>query len=119
MTEIGDLDRRFVIRRRADGQLSDGQPVDDWIDVASVWGNLKGQTGLGAIENVGSMPLAVTLYSLRIRYRTGLAAGMRVYEYGTDGQVNEVAPFRVKGVLPDKARRTWTDLVLELGGSDG
>jgi len=107
----GDLNRRITIQQHVEGQHEDGQPFDDWQDVATVWANVKGQSGLGAIKAAQDVPLSVTRYSFRIRYRTGLDAGMRVL-LGTDA-------YDITLVQMDEAGREWTDLVCNRGGNNG
>lgn len=106
----GALNRRVTIQRRADGYDEAGQPVTTWEDVATVWANIAGQTGMGAItraqDGVGA---SIERYSIRIRYREGLDAGMRV--------VHGSQVFDVRQVRMDFDRREFTDLVCELGGN--
>ena len=109
--DIGSLNRRITIQRRQTGEDEAGQPLLGWEDVASVWANVLGQTGLGTIKNSGDVTAAIKAYSFRIRFREGLDEGMRVVLAGT--------PFDVKQVRMDYAGREWTDLVCEQGGNDG
>lgn len=103
---------RVVIQRRVPGVDAAGQPIDAWMEVATAWANIKGQTGMGSItsprENVSA---SIERYSIRIRYREGLDSGMRVLFGG--------AVFDIKQVRMDFLARQWTDLVCELGGNDG
>ena len=107
----GKLNRRITIQQRVAGQDEAGQPVMTWTDVATVWANVAGATGLGTIKTGGDVTAAIKRYSIRIRFREGLDEGMRVL-LGT-------LPFDVKEVRMDYAGREWTDLVCEQGGNDG
>lgn len=108
----GTLNRRITIQRQSTSTDEAGQPLDVWTDVATVWANVKGQTGLGAIKDVqGNVSSSISRYSFRIRFRAGLDAGMRV--------IYNAVPFDVTQVRMDFAEREWTDLVCELGGNDG
>lgn len=107
----GKLNRRILIQRRQTGEDEAGQPLLGWEDVASVWANVLGQTGLGTIKTSGTVAAAIKAYSFRIRFREGLDEGMRVVLAGE--------PFDVKQVRMDYAGREWTDLVCEAGGNDG
>ena len=109
--DAGKLNRRILIQRRQTGEDEAGQPLLGWEDVASVWANVLGQTGLGTIKTSGDVTAAIKAYSFRIRFREGIDEGMRVL-YGA-------APFDVKQVRMDYAGREWTDLVCEAGGNDG
>lgn len=106
------------IERREEGQDEAGQPNGAWVEVATVPADPRGQTGMGAItrnqENVGA---SINAYSFRIRFRRGIDQGMRVVELFDGQAVGE--PFDVKNVRMDLARRQWTDLICEQGGSDG
>ncbi|GAP66797.1 phage head-tail adaptor [Mizugakiibacter sediminis] len=107
----GKLNRRITIQQRTAGQDAAGQPVLTWADVASVWANVAGDTGLHTIRASGDLPAPVKRYSFRIRYRDGLNEGMRVVLGGQN--------FDIKTVRMDFAGRVWTDLVCELGANDG
>lgn len=48
----GALNRRVTIQKRVQGQDDWGQPIDTWQDVATVWANIAGQTGLGSITRM-------------------------------------------------------------------
>lgn len=105
----GKLNRRVTIQQRIDGQDDAGQPIDVWADVATVWANVAGDTGLATIRASGDLPSPVKRYSFRIRFRDGLDEGMRVI-YGAQ-------QYDIKAVRMDFAGREWTDLVCELIGS--
>lgn len=109
--DIGSLNRRIAIQSRTAGTDEAGQPLLTWTDVATVWANVAGQTGLGTIKNSGDVTAAIKAYSFRIRFREGIDEGMRVLYNAT--------PFDVKQVRMDYAGREWTDLVCEQGGNDG
>lgn len=110
----GPLNRRVTIQTRTAGVDAAGQPALTWSNLVTVWADIRGATGMGAIrasEPRDGVAVELNSYSIRIRYRTGLDAGMRVLAGG------EV--FDVKQVRMDMAGREWTDLVCEVGGNDG
>lgn len=112
----GSLNRLIRIERRLAGEDAAGQPHEGWdpTPVAEVWANVKGATGMASIRQTSpqdNVAASVNSYSLRIRYREGIDAGMRVVLNGT--------PFDIKQVRMDYAGREWTDLVCEQGGNDG
>lgn len=112
--KAGSLSRRITIQSRVAGVDEAGQPTLTWADHVSVWADIRGATGMGAIrasEPRDGVAVELNNYSIRIRYRTGLDAGMRVL-VGSD-------VFDVKQVRMDMAGREWTDLVCEVGGNDG
>lgn len=107
----GDLRRRVRIERRVSGVDEIGQPVSAWETVAEVWADIRGQTGMGTItRQQEGVPASVERYSIRIRYRDGITAGMRVV-YGAH-------VFDIRQVRMDFEGREYTDLVCELGGND-
>lgn len=109
----GNLNRRITIQRQAGGTDDAGQPLDAWANVATVWANVKGNTGMGAIKDMqGNVGASISRYSFRVRFREGLDSGMRVL-YGN-------GVYDVKEVRMDQDRREWTDLVCETtAGSAG
>ena len=107
----GKLNRRITIQQLAAGQDAAGQPVQTWVDVATVCANVAGATGLATIKNTGDVSAAIKRYSIRIRFREGLDEGMRV--------LLGAVPFDIREVRMDYAGREWTDLVCEQGGSNG
>lgn len=107
----GQLNRRITIQQRTSAHDAAGQPVLTWVDVATAWCNIAGDTGLRTIRASGDLPAPIKRYSFRIRYREGLDEGMRVVYSGQN--------FDIKTVRMDFAGKEWTDLVCELGANDG
>ncbi|MFC4480753.1 phage head closure protein [Cupriavidus campinensis] len=99
----------MTIQRRAGGQDALGQPATDWLDVATVWADVKHKSGLEVIR--ADSPASIVQASIRIRYRDDLNAGMRVACAG--------AMYAITAVMPDIDRREYIDLVCETGASDG
>lgn len=104
--DIGSLNRRITIQSQVGGTDDAGQPLDAWAAVATVWANVLGNTGMGAIKDVqGNIGASINQYSFRIRFRADLDSGMRVL-YGDD-------VYDIKEVRLDLEHREWTDLVCE------
>lgn len=97
---VGRLSQRVTIKRRAVGRDAIGQPVETWEDVATVWANIRHLSGAESIK--ADQDVSVVRASIRIRYRAGLDAGMRVHHGAT--------VYEVKAVLPDEQRREHVDL---------
>lgn len=114
----GSLRRLVRIERRETGTDDAGQPNGAWVEVATVWADPRGQTGMGSItrnqDNVGA---SINAYSFRIRFRRGLDQGMRLFELEDGVPVGD--PFDIKNVRMDLAGREWTDVICEQGGGDG
>lgn len=107
----GTLRHPITIQSRATGADAAGQPLLTWATTATVWANVMGLTGMGAITYSGDVAAAIKGYSFRIRFLEGLDEGMRVVYNGVN--------FDVRQVRMDYAGRDWTDLVCETGGNDG
>lgn len=106
--KAGTLRDRITIQRKTGQVDTDGQPIDAWEDVAKVWANVRHQSGSEAIK--ADAEVSAVRASIRIRWRTGINAGMRVLHAG---QV-----YDIKAVLPG-ATREHVDLVAVQGASDG
>jgi SPP1 family predicted phage head-tail adaptor len=98
------LRNRILVQRSQQDQDAAGQPVDAWIDVLSLWADIRYKRGLETIKS--DMPTSVSAVSIRIRYRTGLDAGMRIV-HGAD-------IYDIKALLPDVAKKGYMDLVCEV-----
>ncbi len=103
------LRHQIRIQRLDDAQSESGAPSQEWIDIFSVWANIRYLNGTESIKS--DAPISVARASIRIRYRTDIVANMRVLHGATI--------FNVRAVLPDEERREFVDLVCETGGNDG
>lgn len=104
MMQAGRLDSRVTIQ--APGTTTDelGQPIPGWTDVALVWASIRHLSGVEAIK--ADATVSTVKASIRIRYRTGMNAGMRV--------VHGLRVYNVEAVLPDVGGREYVDLVCEV-----
>lgn len=100
----GTLNRKVRIQAQTTTQDALGQPLLEWTDVATVWADIRVPNGMQAIK--ADAAVSVAAVSIRIRYRTGLNAGMRVLHGTTVYQVN--------AVLPDVAGRVFVDLACQV-----
>lgn len=75
-----------------------------WTDVASVWADIRMRSGLESIK--AGAQVSVVQASIRIRYRSGLNAGLRV--------VHGLAAYEILAVQPDVARREYVDLICQV-----
>lgn len=99
----GSRNRRVSIQRRVSGQDEIGQPVELWEEVARPWASVRHVSGVEAIKN--GADASVVRASIRILYRHGIDAGMRV--------VLGFSTYDIKAVLPDEQDRNGIDLVCE------
>ena len=96
-----DLNQRVTIQQQSTTQDEAGQPIQTWSDVAAAWASVKHTNGMQSIKS--GADVAIVKASIRIRYRTGINAGLRVVHGST--------LYDIKAVLPDG--RQWLDLVCE------
>lgn len=100
----GQLNRRISLQMRTNGQDALGQPVQMWTEIAQVWADIRHQTGMEAIR--ADAQISTVRASIRVRYRSGLAAGMRVVHGST--------VYAIRAVLPDETDRQSIDLACEV-----
>ncbi len=97
------LREQVQLQQRATGEDTLGQSVGEWATVATVWASVRHTSGLEAIR--AGAPVSTVRASVRIRWREGVTAAMRLRVAGQ--------AFDIKAVLPDLARREFLDLVCE------
>ena len=102
--QAGRLNRRCVLQTPGTAQDELGQPIPGWTDVATVWGDVRLRSGLESVK-AGAVVSTVQA-SVRIRYRTGINAGMRV--------LVDSVPYEVLAVQPDVGGREYVDLVCQV-----
>lgn len=114
----GSLNRRVRIERNGGGQDEAGQPINGWIEVATVWCNVVMQSGKETMQANAEVGSATA--SIRIRYRTDIDNGMRavLLKY-VDGQPVEDVVFNILKALPNVGSREYTDLACSTGENNG
>ncbi|MGB4064250.1 MAG: phage head closure protein [Azonexus sp.] len=103
MISAGHLTERINIEQRPTTQDAIGQPVETWSLVAAVWASIRHPSGLSAIK--ADADVSIVKASIRIRFRAGIDAGMRV--------VHSATIYDIKAVLPNRAGG-YVDLVCEV-----
>ena len=101
---IGSLNSRVTLEQLSTTQDAAGQPVATWTVIATLWANIVHNTGVESIK--ANADMSVTRASIRIRYKTGITAGMRISYNG--------AHYNIRAVLMDTVNKEFTDLVCEL-----
>ncbi len=104
MMQAGLLNRRVTLQAPGTTQDELGQPIPGWTDVATLWADIRMKSGLESIK--AGAPVSVVQASIRVRYRAGITAGMRV--------VHNLQAFNIVAVLPDVGGREYVDLVCEV-----
>lgn len=102
--QAGRLNRRCTLQAPGTTQDELGQPIPGWTDVATLWADIRMKSGLESIK--AGAPVSVVAASVRIRYRAGVNAGMRV--------VHNLQSYNIVAVLPDVGAREYVDLVCEI-----
>ena len=102
--QAGRLNRRCTLQ--APGTATDeiGQPIPGWTDVATVWGDVRLRSGLESVK-AGAVVSTVQA-SVRIRYRSGVNAGMRL--------IHNLQVYEILAVQPDVGGREYVDLVCQI-----
>jgi SPP1 family predicted phage head-tail adaptor len=104
MMQAGRLNRRCTLQQPGTTTDELGQPIPGWTDVATLWADIRMKSGLEAIKAGASV--SVVQASIRVRYRAGITAGMRV--------VHNLVAYEIKAVMPDVGGREYVDLVAEV-----
>ena len=105
----GQLQHRVTLQQRATTLDAAGQQALTWSDVATVWADIRYVSGLEAVKS--DAPVSVSRASIRIRWRSGVTAAMRVL-YGS-------RVFDINAVLPDDGDATYLELACETGANQG
>lgn len=101
----GQLTTRVRIEQQTATVDSFGQRVETWTELASVWADFRHASGMESAR--AGTQVSEARASVRIRYRDGVTAAMRLVHIFT-GRV-----YNITAVLPDLARREFVDLVCE------
>ena len=102
--QAGRINRRCVLQSPLQTVDELGQPIPGWTDVATLWADIRMKSGLESIKAGASV--SVVQASIRVRYRAGITAGMRV--------VHNLVAYNIMAVLPDVGGREYVDLVAEV-----
>lgn len=102
--QAGRLNRRVTLQSPSQSVDEIGQPIPGWTDVATPWADIRMKSGLEAIK--AGAPVSVVQASIRVRYRAGITAGMRI--------VHNLQVFNIVAVMPDVGGREYVDLVCEV-----
>lgn len=99
----GTLNSFVTVEYRSGEQDEAGQPVDEWVELAGMWANIKNRTGAETIR--ADQESSVVRTSIRVRYREDITADMRV--------VHRERVYEIKAVLPAEDDLDRVDLVCE------
>ena len=102
--QAGRLNRRCTLQSPSQSVDELGQPIPVWTDVATLWADIRMKSGLESIKAGASV--SVVQASIRVRYRAGITAGMRI--------VHNLQAYNIVAVLPDVGAREYVDLVCQV-----
>ncbi len=102
--QAGRLNRKCQLQSPSQSVDEIGQPIPGWTDVATLWADIRMKSGLESIK--AGAPVSVVQASIRVRYRAGINAGMRV--------VHNLTAYEILAVQPDVGGREYVDLVCQV-----
>jgi SPP1 family predicted phage head-tail adaptor len=106
----GSLRYRIAIEQLDSSQSNAaGQIMRIWTPVCVVWAGIKYETGKETIA--GNKEVSIANARIRIRWRRGINAGMRVNHDGVIYDINDV--------MLDMTHRLYMDLLCTQGADDG
>lgn len=97
------MNHRITLLSRATGTNAAGRPINDWTDDATIWADVRFQSGAEAIR--GGAESSIVKISVRIRTRPDVNGSMRIRYKGVE--------YDIKSVLPDNNDRQFAFLVCE------
>jgi SPP1 family predicted phage head-tail adaptor len=100
----GKLNKRVTIQKLGDDQDDDGQPIQTWQDVATVWANVRNLNGLETVK--ADADTSIVKASIRIRLRRDVTSGMRV--------VLRDKVYEIMASLTDEEKDEHLDLVCKV-----
>lgn len=107
---IGTLNRQVKLQRPVETQDPDSGTIEiTWVDVATVWANVRYLNGVETLKAATTVSIAKA--SIRIRFREDVVAKWRAM-YGQ-------TVFSILAVLPDAQGREYVDLACDTGANDG
>lgn len=97
------MNHRVTLLTREQGRDAAGQPIDDWVDIATVFSNVRFQTGAEVLR--ANAETLIVRVSVRIRARNDVDGAWRVRYRGVE--------YDIKSALPDSSDRQFMFLVCE------
>jgi SPP1 family predicted phage head-tail adaptor len=107
--DAGTLRHRVTIENLVESLDNDGIVSESWVEVATVWGEIRPMSGREFIA-ANAIQAGVTT-KITIRMIDGIDAKMRVRHYST--------LYNIKAVLPDATLKAYLMLMTEDGVNAG
>ena len=102
----GELNCRVTVKQQSSTQDGIGQPVLTWTDALAgdIWAKIVHPSGMEGLK-AGAV-MSTVKANIRMRYRTDITAGMRVYHGATI--------YNIVAVLPNLTSKQYIDLQCEV-----
>ncbi len=100
---IGRLNTRIALIGRGSGEDALGQPLQSWVDFATVWADVRFVSGIETIK--AGREVSTSRASVRIRKRSGVTPAIRVRL--------DAVTYEVLDVIPS-VDRAWLTLICEV-----
>lgn len=99
----GRLRHRITVLTRVKGRDAVGQPVDAWAESPPIWADVQ---QIGGREQIrAGRELSAGLYSIRIRFRSGISTAQRIRL--SSGELLDIT------VAQPDAKRVWLTISAE------
>ncbi|OCG38541.1 phage head closure protein [Gilliamella sp. Gris1-4] len=109
--KAGRLRSRITLQKYQSSRDDFGQVIQNWVDIANVWAEVKAVTGKELM--LSQQEMSGTTIRVYIRYRKDIDTTWRIKYLIAGSQY-----LNIKAVLPD-AKRTYLELLCEAGLNDG
>ena len=99
----GKLNRRITLSGLSTGTDDLGQPLQSWVDFATVWADVRFVSGIETIK--AGREISTSRASVRIRRRANVSRQMRARIDGVEYDILDIVP---------SADRAWLTLICEV-----
>lgn len=99
----GKLNRRITLSGLIAGSDALGQPLQSWVDFATLWADVRFVSGIETIK--AGREISTSRASVRIRRRGNVSRQMRVRIGGVEYEIVDVVP---------SVDRAWLTLICEV-----
>ena len=99
----GKLNQRVTLSGLSAGSDALGQPLQSWVDVATLWADVRFVSGIETIK--AGREISPSRASVRMRRRSGITRQMRARIGGVEYDIVDIVP---------SADRAWLTLICEV-----
>lgn len=99
----GKLNRRITMSGLSSGTDALGQPLQSWVDFATIWADVRFVSGIETIK--AGREISTSRASVRIRRRANVSRQMRARIDGVEYDILDIIP---------SADRAWLTLICEV-----